>query len=1177
MKKSRKIIGYTLGTLVVLAGAAFLLNLHLTTHLERFLRAELARRTAEATDGFYRLSFDRLSIRFFNGELKIEGIKLHPDSIVFAERKRKGDLPPAYVKADVGMIDFKGINLTWRRSYKQLHFNSFEIRNPDIQVFAPYSQVQKEKKAETETKTLYEIISPYIDILTVRELNLENASASFLVENPVSPITYALHDVNFHAYGFRLDQNSSHSGKLLYCDDFDFTTNQPQILLTNNDFSLQTDRILLNTKDSSIIVSHIALTPQKALWEKRQEYPDNYVEATVRSIDIRGIQFHRENGQNNLAARSFDIISSDIQAFDGGHRNRPSASAVSVRPLSLYELISPVFHSVTIGTIGIEKAKLQYSSIVKDTTEIYRLANFDFRTNGFRIDSLSEFRHGLWYSRDFSLEAKEMEGLMAAHNHRLTVKRMALDTKSGNFDLEQICLRPLSVHSRNDYMSGDIKAVRARGLQYDKGISARQVHIDDPDLHYVAVSRRKESGKSRKPLRQSDNRKDVKAILNPFLRYLSVGRINLNHAHIAVEDQNAPEPVIYQLDDFHFFATDILMDQQTERSRGLFFDYGNIGFQFSRFDNYLPGKAHKLSIRKGRFSTVDGVLQLDDVKLFPQPSIGQKAETAVCFSSPRLRLAGLKRSQEYMNRSDIRITAFQVDSPYIQLLKADGEMLSGRMKQLRLDGFSRDSSVLRLGTIEAENPIVDILSGRTPTDSLSRGKKAAFPDVYSLLEKTAKKIFLKELNLTEAYIRYAYYGKEKDSLHYQTLDTTSLHVKGLEIDNLRNSYKCEDIRFSTRNLAFPLDNGFYTLQIGGIDLSQSEAQISHIRLFSPYSKMQFAYLHPRHQDWFDVNIESIALSGIDLLGYFAEKKLRIQDIQVTNATLQNFKNKKIPGPRHIVPMIYSGLQKAPLKLDFQKVDVNNLSVIYEELAQKGKAPGKLFFTDMNGTFSGFTNIISRPAQYIRLDVTGKLMGEGAFNAVWKLPVDSLNNRFLLEAHMTDFDLTALNPLLIPLASAEIRSGNLRELTFSTEASSQKATIRMQFLYNDLKVTLLKDQDGELTDKKFLSGLVNRVLKQDNPDKTEERIHKPRISNVSIIRDPYHSTFNYIWQIMRPALIESVGVSKKKQETVEEITGLFTKVKKFFRSLKKSPAQKGSKEKSQEEEQKPLSSEVEPTK
>ena len=273
-------------------------------------------------------------------------------------------------------------------------------------------------------------------------------------------------------------------------------------------------------------------------------------------------------------------------------------------------------------------------------------------------------------------------------------------------------------------------------------------------------------------------------------------------------------------------------------------------------------------------------------------------------------------------------------------------------------------------------------------------------------------------------------------------------------------------------------------------------------------------------------------------------------MQVSDAVLQNFKNQQIPGPRHIVPMIYSGLQKAPVKLDFKRVGVKNFSVVYEELAKKGKTPGKLFFTDMNGTFSGFTNLVSRPDQYIRLDANGKLMGQGAFTATWKLPVDSLNDRFLLNARLDSFDLTALNELIVPLASAEVQSGSVREMTFSTEASSKGATVEMLFLYNDLKAALLKEKDGELTDKKFLTSLVNLILKHDNPDKTKNGYNNPRHSNVSIIRDPYHSTFNYLWQILRPPLIESVGVSKKKQDVAKHVATFFTKVKNFFRGKKK---------------------------
>ena len=41
----------------------------------------------------------------------------------------------------------------------------------------------------------------------------------------------------------------------------------------------------------------------------------------------------------------------------------------------------------------------------------------------------------------------------------------------------------------------------------------------------------------------------------------------------------------------------------------------------------------------------------------------------------------------------------------------------------------------------------------------------------------------------------------------------------------------------------------------------------------------------------------------------------------------------------------------------------------------------------------------------------------------------------------------------------------------------------------------------------------------------------------------------MWQILRPPLIESVGVSKKKQDAAKGVMTFFTKVKNFFRGKK----------------------------
>ena len=966
-KKFQKIGIGILSTILLIT----ILNLFLTERLECYLKKELVERTTLASDGFYKLSFDKLSISFFKGELRLKGIKLDVDSTIYNQKKANDSLPEMYIKAQIDAIDFNGLNLTWRWSYRTLYFHTFEIKSPHIQLFNPtgFSQAENQPSTKKNMQTLYEAMSPYINVLTVETLNLENASVSYSVNDSISPILYALDDFSFHAYGFRLDSLSSQSGKLLYSNDFNFTTNKTQTLLSNNDFLLKTDSISLSTEDSLIYIENVRLISQKQLWNKKNLRPKNTIDGHIKNIEVNGIWFKRENAQNYLSVDSFNIHSPYLDAtnLSGFSSVKTSTNPVNtdslVQSLSLYELISPILHGVSIDHIGIDHGKLKYTLAVKDSLEIYNLNRFDFHANEIVIDSMSKTGHDLDYFKHIVFNARDIDGLMTARNQHTHVEQLIFDTHKGQLFIKNARIEPIHTQGYSNYLSGKIETINITGLNYHHGLKAKEFAINSIDVEYV-----------------------------------------------------------------------------------------------------------------------------------------KSPDTSILLSIPQI----LTKELNFRNNEkgeEVSSSSFYLNTPDIRIIKK-----SKPVKELHL--LSKK--------FEAQN---------------IHWNNSGF-----------------DLDWAEIDINYFY--SLIDTFKYeQKKDTTKLIVYGLHVDRDWKTFKMNDIRFSTKNISLPIDNGFYTLSIGSIDLGKSNLYLSDFSLTSNYPKDEFAYRHPKHTDWFDVKVKQLELKEIDVPAYFDKKTIRLKEAIVTDAVLQNYKNQQIIVPHRIVPMIYEGIQKAPVKLDIEQLNVNNFTVVYEELAKKGKEPGKLYITDMNGRFYGFTNVASSPEQFIRLDAEGKFMGKGYFTATWMLPVDSLHDQFLLHAHLRSFDLTGLNELITPLALAEIESGYTHDFIFDMDASSEGGTIQMRFPYQDLKVNVFKRKEDEVVKNSFTSFLANTVVRNNNPPHPDDKDSKLREVHTTIVRDPYHSTFNYLWQMLRPALAESVGVSKTEQKVAKGVMKIITGIKNLFHKEK----------------------------
>lgn len=715
-QKKRKTIKIIVSILAILIVTGFLLNWFLTYSLEDTLKRKLRDEVSKATDGFYDFSYDKLTIGLFSGELSIQGVELIPDSLVFEQWKNGDSLPDIYFKVHLEEIHFKGLNLTWQKDYRNLAFSLFEIKTPDVKVYQPLnSRVEQPSDSQPtkQPKTLYEMISMYINVLSVERIKLQDANIFYTIEDTISPITYALRDANLNAYRFRLDKDSYSSGKLLYSDGFEFEAEKPQQLLHSKELILNTANIRLSTLDELVKIEGVHLHPSKDYWEDRAEKTGGYIDAEIRSVIIKGIKFKREQTLNYLDADSFNISSTDIKYLsvkkDGLPQQSDNVQSDTVNDQqvwSLYSFVSPIFQQVAIGKIGIEKTKFNYTLTQNGKTDVYSLDQFDFHANNFLLNSMSEKQMKFWFVDNFNLSASNIEGLVESNNSDVKVATLSLDTENKHFNISDITVKPIvTTNVSKDYYSGDIKSIDITGLNYDTGISALQLKIESPNIEYFRVSDNTNNSDNNLERDSLVISEDLFSIFNPYADYLSVKNINLSGANVTLHDLKTKES--YQIKDMNFYALRFLIDENTRKNQRYLFTCDDVGLSFKDFDNLLPGGDYRLKIKNTNISTLTGLLLLQNVQLIPQKKSWVKPpDTYYSINVPLLKITGFN-NDSFIDNEIVKVKSLTLNSPQIEIIKTSHSTKNNGSRDISHNElFSRIKS-LTIDTVDIKKVSLD--------------------------------------------------------------------------------------------------------------------------------------------------------------------------------------------------------------------------------------------------------------------------------------------------------------------------------------------------------------------------------------------------------------------------------------------------------------------------------------
>ena len=145
---------------------------------------------------------------------------------------------------------------------------------------------------------------------------------------------------------------------------------------------------------------------------------------------------------------------------------------------------------------------------------------------------------------------------------------------------------------------------------------------------------------------------------------------------------------------------------------------------------------------------------------------------------------------------------------------------------------------------------------------------------------------------------------------------------------------------------------------------------------------------------------------------------------------------------------------------------------------------------------------------MRLHFESSFLNATPFTANINMRLNDRLGRFQLDAKLDEMPAVTLNPLLKPMALAELEKGKINSLQYKMDATNTKARGTVFIKYEDLKIKLLKkDEDKNKYKQKFLPTLAAGVLLKDSNPKHD----KMRVGNVDYTRDIHRSMFNLMWK------------------------------------------------------------------
>lgn len=435
--------------------------------------------------------------------------------------------------------------------------------------------------------------------------------------------------------------------------------------------------------------------------------------------------------------------------------------------------------------------------------------------------------------------------------------------------------------------------------------------------------------------------------------------------------------------------------------------------------------------------------------------------------------------------------------------------------------FRIDSCTIKSIRLSGISALRYLFSEHLSVDALEMGKtdlhlSVQAKDTSATQERNKKKLPLKDVLLKKLKIndfRMIVSDMESGDEVF-SVDKFKVHTNEIKASAEEGSLKVvryprvEDLLLDS--LQMRISNGFYKVKIGRLThTGKHDFEMQRAALEPQYPEHTFAEKRGYQSDRMAIAMEKMSIKGLDL-SRLHDHVLACRSITTEGINSDFFRDKRFERPEnHDPPLPQQALRKMKMKLCVDTISMNNNEFRYAEYVPKASEAGFVFFEDLNLQVENLNNdpdFFNR-SKSIRAIASANIMGESQARVEVHFPVTDVGDTLFFSGEMEPVELAVFNTMTIHNHNVRINKGALDKLSFEARANNDIASGRLEFLYHDLDLTVLKKKNGQQKDRKVFSFLMNSFLRSDNPKKNKE----PVVAEMKFDRNPRKGFVSYMWK------------------------------------------------------------------